>query len=182
MKKPFLSLLVVAALVSGCVTAMRQGIIDKGIENTYAYVIGRGGGDQRFTFRSSEDSNKYTSSPGKSFSIRPFYELHKVVPGSYYATAGGDSRSTLSSPGQPLFSVFLEAGKITYIGELRVVISDAPSPPPPGMRDVTAGLSQQVSFRKEVQNNSEAAKSNLLRDYPELAGKLDAAFVYRPAQ
>jgi hypothetical protein len=181
MKKRF-SLLVVAALVSGCVTATRQGIMDKGIENSYAYVIGKGGGRQHFDFRSSEEANKYFPSHDRAFSARPYYELHKVVPGFYYATSGGDYRSTLSSPGQPLFKVVLEPGKITYIGELYVIISGARSPPPPGMPDVMAGLSQQVSFGKEVRNDSEAAKSYLLKNYPELAGKLDAAFVYRPAQ
>ena len=83
----------------------------------------------------------------------------------------------------------LEAGKITYIGDITFDISGAKAVHPrqgtPGMASAlnsNAWHNQSVSVRMDVQNNSEAVKNAIRKDYPGLAQELETLFVYRLAQ
>lgn len=185
-KRALLLLLVAITLLSGCVTATQTSIRNDGIMQSHAYVVGKGGNGQSFTFREAGVGPYNNYSPGKIFFISGgSYEIKKVLPGTYYAaemsTSASSRRSTVSAGGQPLLTVFLEPGKITYIGDVSLIVSDSPALPGPGMPDLHAGTMRSVSFTKDIQDNSEAAKDAIRKNYPELAQELDAIFVYRPA-
>ncbi len=180
MKKTLL-LLIAAALISGCVTATESSLKNEGVLPSFAYVIGKSPA-QTFYFQRSGES-QYSYSHDKTFNLAPGeYTLRKIQPGVYYATSASTHRSTLSNNGMPLFTVNLEAGKITYVGDISIGVSGAATPPPPGMPDLYAGVQQRVTTNKEVKNDSEAAKKFVKERIPELAENLDSIFVYRPAQ
>lgn len=185
MKKSLLILLAAITLISGCVTATQTSIRTDGIMQDYAYVVGKSGG-QSFQFRLVGEG-QYSYNNDKLFFVDSgAYRLKKVIPGTYHATemsANSPSRSgRLSAGGQPLLSVFLEPGKITYVGDIRLIVSGSAPAPAPGMPDLYAGTQRSVTFTKEVQDNSDAVKSVIRKQHPELAGNLDTFFVYRPAQ
>jgi hypothetical protein len=181
MKKRLFLLSMIVALISGCVTATQTSIKTDGILYDFAYVVGKGGG---IIFKHSSIANAYLAyDKNKIFSVYDGrYEVHKVLPGAYVATDVQAGRGTLSANGQPLLRIFLESGKITYIGDISFTVSGGSAPPPPGMPDLSAGIRQSVSFTKQVQNNSEAVKKAIREEYPELAAELDAIFVYSPVQ
>ena len=176
MKKLLSLLLFLPLLAFGCVTATQTSIQKDGILPDFAYVVGK---SETGTLQFSQSENQYTYSRN-TFTLYggDRYDVNKVPTGYYYAREVRAGRGTLSAGGQAIFTVYLEPGKVTYIGDIGVIVPDATHNPFNIMRNTA----QQVNFTKSVQDNSSVAKAAIKAKYPELAGRLDSIFVYNPAQ
>lgn len=187
MKRALFLLLTIAAVVSGCAAASVVSR-DEGLNGSFAYVVSGIASGQSIHFSLNGNPDPFDSHNSFSASRVGYYTMQKVYPGRYIASAAtlsGDRRLSNTS-GQPLATVVLEAGKITYVGDIEFKVNSVSGPGyvPAGVPGFPkgAGGRQSANVTKDVQNNSEAVKNAIRKDYPGLARELDALFVYSPAR
>lgn len=128
MKRALLILLAIAALLSGCAAASVVSR-DEGLNGSFAYVLGGIASGQSMHFSLNGNSDPFDSH--SSFSVNGFdsYALQKVHPGRYTASSASLSgERRLSNSQAPLATVDLEAGKITYIGDIEFLINAVSGP------------------------------------------------------
>lgn len=177
MKKLLLPI-VIAALLSGC--AFKNEVAsNEPPTGEYAYVVGTHPEFRdRFSFIRCDYFNLYSMNIPDDMTFAVMmgddYTVFKVQPGRYCIEKSptvNDEKVTFSSPAG---FVALEAGKLTYIGDIDMDLKYLSSSP--------GTATYQVSPILNVKNRSEAAKKAVRKNYPALAGELDAIFVYRPVQ
>lgn len=189
MRKTLIALMAVVLFISGCIANMagRNDVM----ERSFAYVVCGTASGQSLEFTLDGKSEGFDEHNYFSSSTIGYYTVYKVYPGRYTAPAvelSGDRKLSNSSR-QPMATVYLEAGKLTYVGDITFDISGAKAIHPrqgtPGMASAlnsNAWHNQSVRVRMDVQNNSEAVKNAIRKGYPGLAQELDTLFVYRQAQ
>ncbi|CAK7068018.1 MAG: hypothetical protein DELT_01738 [Desulfovibrio sp.] len=175
-------LLVFVIFLFGCASS-GQIIKEEGILNQYAYVTGR------YLVSWQNLGFSQVGGEGDTFSISnsDSYGIIKARPGRYIVTyaALSSNSSLMGSKDRPLAVVYLEPGKITYIGDMffRTNASRLAAIPAgvPGFPQ-GAGGSQRVAAMMHTKDNTKAVKEAILKEHPELAQKLNALFVYKPAK
>ncbi|SBW00735.1 exported hypothetical protein [uncultured delta proteobacterium] len=187
MKKLLLPLMI-AALLSGC--AFKNEVAsNEPPTGEYAYVVGTHPEFRdRFSFIRCDYFNLYSMAIPDDMAFAVMmgddYTVFKVQPGRYCIEKSptvNDEKVTFNNPAG---FVVLEAGKLTYIGDIDMDLKylSSPSGGSQGSSLPPRTAAYQVSPILNVKNRSEAAKQAIRKNYPALAGKLDAIFVYRPVQ
>ena len=175
MKRLSFLFLFAALFVAGCGGVARMPA-NEPITGSFAYVTGKYGvGFQDMTFMRNGDQNdpnqiRLTSDAD--------YPLYKVQPGKYIATKFTDGAGSFSGR---LGEFTAEAGKVTYIGDIEVSYRynlPAANQPQHGRQGPITTLHGRASLA--VTNNAGQAKAAIRKNYPGLAGNLDAVFVYHP--
>ena len=185
MKKALFFLLAIVALISGC-AATNIVSRDEGLNDSFAYVLGRMASGQSIDFSRKDSQDPYDKD--NRFSVYYFYMIQKVSPGRYTASSAtlSGNRQLSNKNNTSLATVDLEPGKITYIGdiEFRVNSFSGPGYVPAGVPGFPQGLggTQSANVTMDVKNNSEAAKNAVRKNFPGLAKELDAIFVYKPTR
>lgn len=174
MKKIFFLFLAFTAILSGCGGVARMPANEQ-LTDSSAYVAGKYGvGFQDITFSRNGDQND----PNQiRLTSNADYPLYKVQPGRYIATKFTDGAGSFTG----LLGEFTaEAGKVTYIGdiELRYGYGLPAANAPQFGRQGPVAMSGRAAVT--ATNNAGAAKAAIRKNYPGLAGNLDAIFVYMP--
>ncbi len=170
-----------ALFLTGCAQST-LGALNRNaaLDPVCAYVAGGYAQTGTGVYAASGDSLRFSlegrgtpvNGAGDSFHVwgGGVYDVYKVVPGTYVLDPASAGKTNIS--GKPA-SVRLEAGKITYIGDIGISRSGPSS---------GTGGAQPAGAALRVYNSSGAAKKSIQRNYPGLAHDLDATFVYRPAR
>lgn len=187
MKKLLLPIMI-AALLSGC--AFKNEVAsNEPLTGDYAYVVGTHPEFRdKISFIRCDYFNLYSMSmpDDMTFSVMMGndYTVFKVQPGRYCIEKSPTVNGEKVSFNNPAGFVVLEAGKLTYIGDIDMDLKYLSSSASgfDGSSLSPRAMTYQVSPILNVKNRSEAAKQAIRKNYPALAGELDAIFVYRPVQ
>lgn len=181
--KKFLLLTVLAAFLScslaGC--GFTSAHLNRGEElgGEYAYVTGSYYGPTDILNLGWEDASSFPEFAMANYSSvvlrdNAEYKVQKVNPGLYgiYHIDVPYNRYVNRKDGKPFATVYLEAGKITYLGDIGVSFAGG----------IPGSMATSASPIIRTADNSQAAKKAILKNHPELAGKLDSVFVFKLVQ
>lgn len=173
--KKLLSLMALALLVSACAAIGTTKVTRTDtLDENWAYVTGKYGASSRpLVFALNGEAGFMDESSRFSLKDDNQYHVRKVKPGRYWFTSapiGADKK--LEKDGQPLGTVDLEAGKVTYVGDISFSWPTGKSGTHP----------DDVPSRLVVLGDSIKVQKMIKERYPEFAQNLDKTFVYKPVR
>ncbi|MDL2290733.1 hypothetical protein LJC09_01330 [Desulfovibrio sp. OttesenSCG-928-F20] len=174
MKRAF-SLLFIALLVTSCAAIGTTKVTRTDtLDENWAYVTGKYGASHKpLVFALNGEAGFLDESSRFALKDDNDYHVRKVKPGRYWFTSApiGDNKK-LEKGGEALGTVDLEAGKVTYVGDISFSWPTGSSGKHP----------DDVPSKLVVRGDSMKVKNMIKDRYPDFAQNLDKTFVYKPVR